>query len=45
MIGKAVLWLVIIILVVYAINNPAVAGHNVRAYVTDVFTFIAAAGK
>lgn len=39
MIGKIVMWLVIIMLAVYAVTNPSVAGRQVHGILTSIFAF------
>lgn len=45
MLMKIALWITGIILVIWAVTNPATAGHDVHALVTGFFTFASSAAK
>lgn len=45
MVAKIVGWLIIIILVIWAIGDPAAAGHAVHTAIAGLISFATHAGK
>jgi hypothetical protein len=38
-------WIIIIILVIWAMSNPTAAGHDVHTWFTSIVTFFSSASK
>lgn len=45
MLGKIIGWVVVIVLIVFAITNPHVAGHDAHTIVTGIFGFFGSAAN